>query len=92
MSPLAVRLTFEQLRRGAGLGFDDALRLEYRIVQRVLEHGDFHEGVRALLIDKDKAPRWRHASIEAVPDDEIERFMAPLSDPAEELVFDWHRD
>ena len=40
-SPLALHLTFEQLMRGRPLAFDDCLRMEYRLVQRVLERGDF---------------------------------------------------
>jgi hypothetical protein len=45
--------------------------------------------VRALLIDKDRRPRWRHASVEAVPDELVERFFAPLEPPAAELRLDW---
>lgn len=87
-SPLSVRLTFEQLRRGARLAEPaEAFRLEYRLVQRVLERGDFLEGVRALLIDKDQRPRWRHDRAAAIADAEIEAFFAPL--PEGELALDW---
>jgi hypothetical protein len=42
------------------------------------DHPDFAEGVRALLIDKDNAPRWRHAGLEALPADYVaEHFVAP---------------
>ena len=44
-----------------------ALRNEYRFVSRVLEHGDFLEGIRAIVIDKDRKPVWRHENISAVP-------------------------
>lgn len=86
-SPLAVRLTFAQLRRGRGATLAEALRLEYRMVRHMLESGEFAEGVRALLIDKDKQPRWRHASLEAVDEAEIERFFAPI--PEGDLLLDW---
>ncbi len=86
-SPLSVRLTFAQLRRGAGASLEEALRLEYRMVRHVLESGEFAEGVRALLIDKDKRPRWRHAALEAVDEAEVERFFAPI--PEGELPLDW---
>ncbi len=86
-SPLAVRLTFAQLRRGAGLELEECLGLEYRMVRHVLESGEFAEGVRALLIDKDKRPRWRHDRLEAVEEAEIERFFAPI--PEGDLTFDW---
>lgn len=86
-SPLAVRLAFAQLRRGADLPLEACLQLEYRMVRHVLETGEFAEGVRALLIDKDKTPRWRHASLEAVDEALVERFFAPI--PEGELAFDW---
>lgn len=90
-SPFAVCLTHAQLTRGRSLDFDESLRVEYRLVQRVLEHGDFREGVRALLVDKDRQPRWRHRAIEHVPVEEIDACFAPLPDPEDELKFDWHR-
>jgi hypothetical protein len=40
--------------------------------------GDVKEGIRALLIDKDKAPRWHHESVADVPDADIEALMTPL--------------
>jgi enoyl-CoA hydratase len=48
---------------------------------------DFMEGVRALLVDKDRRPRWRHANLLAVSQPEVEACMAPL--PEGELVLDW---
>lgn len=79
MSPTALKLTFEQLRRGHGLDFDDVLRMEYRIVRRVMEGHDFHEGVRALIIDKDKAPRWSPSSVEGVNDADIATYFDSLA-------------
>jgi 3-hydroxyisobutyrate dehydrogenase len=38
----------------------DALRAEYRFTARAIEHGDFIEGIRAAVIDKDRAPNWHH--------------------------------
>ena len=86
-SPLAVAVALAQLRRGRSLDFSGAMRLEYRIVHRLLAAGDFAEGVRALLLDKDKTPRWRHARLEAVPDDEVEACFAPLA--GGDLALDW---
>jgi enoyl-CoA hydratase len=87
-SPLSVHLAFAQLRRGGALSFEDCLRLEYRMVHRVLTGHDFAEGVRALLVDKDKRPRWRHAGLGDVPPAEVEACLAPLP-PGEELRFGW---
>ena len=88
-SPFAVRLTHEQLRRAPGLDFAAAMRMEYRMVHRVFAQGDFHEGVRALLVDKDRQPRWAHAALEAVPEALIAGCFAPLAPPTPELVLDW---
>jgi enoyl-CoA hydratase len=87
-SPYSVRVAFEQLRRGAELGIEDCLALEYRMLHRVLAAGDFAEGVRALLIDKDKRPRWRYPTLAEVPAAEVEAAMAPLPGGGE-LTFDW---
>lgn len=83
MSPTALKLTFEQLRRGRALDFDDVMRMEFRIVRRVMEGRDFYEGVRALIVDKDKAPLWSPASIEGVSESEIAKYFEPLGDELE---------
>ncbi len=80
MSPTALKLTFEQLKRGARLDFDQAMQMEFRIVRRVMEGHDFYEGVRALIVDKDKAPRWSPASIEGVNDADIAGYFESLTD------------
>ncbi|MFZ1427445.1 MAG: enoyl-CoA hydratase/isomerase family protein [Geminicoccaceae bacterium] len=87
MSPLAVHIAFAQIRRGRQLGIDDALRLEYRMVHRMLAAPDFVEGVRALLVDKDKRPSWRYNNMQSVPLEEVEAFMDPL--PSGDLALDW---
>ena len=58
--------------------FLDEMRLEYGIVVRMFRHPDFIEGVRALLIDKDNAPRWNPATPEDVTDEMIDRIFEPL--------------
>ncbi|WP_028312899.1 enoyl-CoA hydratase/isomerase family protein [Derxia gummosa] len=78
-SPLAVRVTFEQLRRGRTLPIADCFAMELALTDRWLDHGDFIEGVRALLVDKDNAPRWRHARIEDVTDAEVAAFFQPAT-------------
>jgi enoyl-CoA hydratase/carnithine racemase len=87
-SPLALAVTLAQLRRGRRLmDFEAAMRLEYRMVHRLLATGDFAEGVRALLVDKDRQPRWRHRSVDEVPPAEVEACFAPL--PGGDLPLDW---
>ncbi|MBJ7533981.1 enoyl-CoA hydratase/isomerase family protein [Rhodomicrobium vannielii ATCC 17100] len=78
-SPLALHLTFELHRRAATFAsLKDALTLEYRVATRLIRHADFAEGVRAAVIDKDRSPKWTHASIGAVDADLVASFFAPL--------------
>ncbi len=77
-SPTSMSLAFEQVRRGVSLDFEDAMKTEYRIVSRIGDGHDFHEGVRAVLIDKDGQPRWQPATLESVDKAVIERHFASL--------------
>lgn len=64
-SPLSALMILSAVREASSI--ETALRNEYRFVSRVLEHGDFLEGIRAIVVDKDRKPVWRHQSISAVP-------------------------
>lgn len=84
-SPLSIAIAWEQLRRGAKLNFDACLTLEYRIALAACRTGEFREGVRALIVDKDNTPAWRHARVEDVPASEtLAHFEAP---PEGDLTF-----
>jgi enoyl-CoA hydratase len=77
-SPTSLAVTFRQLRKGATLDFDSAMRLEYRLVHRFMAGHDFREGVRALLIDKDRRPRWCPDRLGDVTDAMVDGYFAPL--------------
>ncbi|MEZ5892151.1 MAG: enoyl-CoA hydratase/isomerase family protein [Parvularculaceae bacterium] len=78
MSPASMRITFEQFKRGAALSFDETMKMEFRIVRRVMEGHDFFEGVRAQIIDKDRSPKWQPATLTDVADADAARYFAPL--------------
>lgn len=83
-SPQTLKVALEQLVQGAKLpNFAANMAMEYRIASRVLTLPDFAEGVRAVIVDKDNAPKWHPATPEAVTDELIEAIFAPLP-PAEE--------
>ena len=82
-SPTAMKVTFRQIREGAALSFEDNMRMEWRIANRCAVGKDFYEGVRALLIDKDNAPRWSPATLAEVTDADVAAYFAPL--PGNEL-------
>lgn len=75
-SPLMLCVTFEQLQRGRRLGLEDCFRMERTMMAHCFAHGDTMEGIRALVIDKDRAPRWRHGSVAEVRRAEVEAFFA----------------
>ncbi len=80
MSPASLRLTFEQMTRGHSLDFDDVMRMEFRIVRRVMDGHDFFEGVRAQILDKDRNPKWSPATLAEVNDADIARYFETLGE------------
>ncbi|MBT2514840.1 enoyl-CoA hydratase/isomerase family protein [Arthrobacter sp. ISL-30] len=79
-SPTAVKVTLASLRRVRGMSLEEALDQEYRVGLRCLEGPDFREGIRAQVVDKDRNPRWRPASLAEVSTDIVEGFFAPLGE------------
>ncbi|WP_370122152.1 enoyl-CoA hydratase/isomerase family protein [Streptacidiphilus sp. MAP12-33] len=80
-SPTAVKATLAALRRARALGSLEAvLDQEYRSSCAALRTPDLAEGIRAQVIDKDRAPHWRPVTLEAVTDQDIERYFAPLGE------------
>lgn len=78
-SPLAQACTLESLRRlGPAPDIQTALELEYRFTYRATERSDFLEGIRAAIIDKDRAPCWKHASLGDVTQADVAAMLAPL--------------
>lgn len=78
-SPTSLKVTLRQLRLGRRLpDFEAAMRLEFRLVQRFMADGDFFEGVRAQIIDKDQRPRWSPERLEAVTEAAVDAYFAPL--------------
>ncbi len=74
-SPLMMSVTLSQLRRAATMSIGDCLRMERTMVRRCFEHGEVLEGVRALAIDKDHAPKWNPATVAEVTPAMVERFF-----------------
>lgn len=77
-SPTSLHVAFRALRQGAVLSMEACMRMEYRIVNRMLANPDFYEGIRATLIDRTKAPAWQPASLDAVQAAAIDAYFAPL--------------
>lgn len=80
-SPLMMCVTHQMLARGATLGLADCLRMERTMVRRAFEVGEVLEGVRALAVDKDNAPRWNPAVLDGVTPQMVARFFEPAWPP-----------
>jgi enoyl-CoA hydratase len=82
-SPQTCKVALRQLADSIALAdFADNMAMEYRIASRVIVRPDFTEGVRAVIVDKDNAPKWDPATAEDVTADLIDAIFAPL--PAQE--------
>jgi enoyl-CoA hydratase len=83
-SPTCTRIAFRQIRAGVSLDFEDCMRLEYRLAKFCMTQPDFYEGVRAVILDKDNAPKWSPATLAEADDAHVASAFAPLGN--EELV------
>ena len=83
-SPQACKVSLKLLLEGVTMPtFEDEMHQEYAVAAHVVQRHDFAEGVRAVIVDKDNAPRWEPATPEAVSDHLIDQIFAPLSDGEE---------
>ncbi|RUO38172.1 enoyl-CoA hydratase [Aliidiomarina shirensis] len=79
--PLTAHIVWQQLQFGGSLALADAFQLELTLSVNCAVKGDFVEGVRALLIDKDRKPKWTHKSIADVTADDIDSmFISPWAE------------
>jgi len=82
-SPLTLKVALREIAQAKHLtDFADEMRVEYRLAARIVMEPDFAEGVRAVLIDKDNAPRWNPATPEGISEAKLDELFAPL--PLEE--------
>jgi enoyl-CoA hydratase len=89
-SPLSLKITHRHIRESGARDLRQTLQVDYRLACRLLEGHDFFEGVRAVLIDKDGAPRWQPARLEDVTQDMVDACFAPLE--ADELALPTRQD
>jgi len=78
-APLSMACTVEMIHRlrSPSLTLRKALDMEYRFTFRSMEHGDFLEGIRAQIIDKDRNPNWQHP-LDKVPAVAVSKMLIPL--------------
>ena len=79
-SPLSVAFTHSMLRiPKVAKNLKAALEIEYRYTFRAQEKTDFLEGIRAMVIDKDRNPSWRHESLKDVKEEEVLSLLEPIT-------------
>jgi enoyl-CoA hydratase len=80
-SPLSAACTVRLINLLKGTNsIRDALNIEYRFTFRATEHGDFLEGIRAQIIEKDKKPKWKHKDAVNVPVESIDFMLKSLNE------------
>ena len=76
--PVTAHIIYRQLRGGRYLSLKQCVMREFKIALQCCRHPDFAEGVRALLVDKDRTPHWHFESVSEVPADYVDaHFRAP---------------
>ncbi|XP_003940868.1 3-hydroxyisobutyryl-CoA hydrolase, mitochondrial isoform X2 [Saimiri boliviensis] len=78
MSPTSLKITLRQLMEGSSKTLQEVLTMEYRLSQACMRGHDFHEGIRALLIDKDQSPKWKPADLKEVTDEYLNNYFKSL--------------
>jgi enoyl-CoA hydratase/carnithine racemase len=85
-APSSAALSFELWQRVPRMSLAEVFRLEYWASLGFCAHKDFAEGIRAVLIDKDRKPKWSPATIEEITDDFIEDHLRPRGEMPAELA------
>lgn len=65
-APLSLKVTLAQIQKAKTMSMAECIKMDYCLVERFMQDSDFYEGVRALLIDKDRTPHWKPASLALV--------------------------
>ncbi|CAD8188855.1 unnamed protein product [Paramecium pentaurelia] len=81
--PLSLRIIFEQIKRGQKLDLRENLKMDYRIVRRIMQGTDFFEGVKQVLVDKNHVPNWSFKDALTIPQSEVDKYFKVLENEEE---------
>ncbi|MEQ1695322.1 MAG: enoyl-CoA hydratase/isomerase family protein [Hyphomicrobiaceae bacterium] len=82
-SPLALKVALRHIKEAGALDLRQTLEVDFRLGCRFMAVGDFHEGVRAALVDKDHSPRWKPNVLADVTQNQLDDLFAAM--PGAEL-------
>ncbi|MEW9808231.1 enoyl-CoA hydratase/isomerase family protein [Mesorhizobium sp. ZMM04-5] len=77
-SPTSLHVAFREMSIGSTMSMDECMKMEFRILNRMLESHDLYEGIRAALVEKGSPPRWEPARLADVSAQVVDAFFAPL--------------
>ncbi|WP_136658793.1 enoyl-CoA hydratase/isomerase family protein [Nitratireductor sp. XY-223] len=79
-SPTSMSVAYRQLQEGVKLDLADCMRMEFRILVRMLRGHEFVEGIRAVIVDKSNDPTWHPATLDEVTAEAVDAYFQPLGD------------
>lgn len=74
-SPLSLAITHHLFKKAKGLSFSEAMHGELRLALKFFQNTEVLEGIRSVVIDKDRNPEWMHKSIVDVPESVVHRYF-----------------
>ncbi|QDP73023.1 enoyl-CoA hydratase/isomerase family protein [Legionella israelensis] len=77
-APLSLKVTLEQIHRAKDLTLAECLKMDYVLVHHFMRDHDFYEGIRALLIDKDKSPKWQPAELSQTSNAKVAEYFETI--------------
>ncbi|KAI9895656.1 hypothetical protein PsorP6_018677 [Peronosclerospora sorghi] len=83
----SLKVTLEQMCQGAVKTYAECSQMEYRMDTRIMENPDFFEGVRAVVVDNDRNPKWAKRDITKVTAEEVGKFFEPLDEDQELILY-----
>jgi enoyl-CoA hydratase/carnithine racemase len=69
--PVSLKVALKQLQKGQDLSLKQCLQMELTLGISFMKNPDFYEGVRAVLVDKDRSPKWNVATLQEINDQQI---------------------
>jgi enoyl-CoA hydratase len=78
-SPFSLKITLKQMIDGKQKTMKDCFATDLLLAKNFLKHGDFYEGVRSVLIDRDQSPNYEYKHVSDVTNDVVDSFFKPIS-------------